>query len=782
MVSLISFKNLVVLFLLMLSAPFANAQNPQIAVDTFSLQGRVLDQNGDPLADANIFVERADGSRVASAATGQSGEFSLALKLGDYIVRVVMNGFAEASQPVRMGLSGVSSLEVVLQVAGLSSSVTIVDQDGYDTDAITSATKTMTPIRDTPQAVTVVTNEQIRDQSVQSLSDAVNYIPGISAHQGENNRDQLILRGNSTSADFYLNGVRDDVQYYRDLYNVDRVEALKGPNAMIFGRGGGGGVINRVSKEAEFAKLREFTFQGGSYRNRRVTGDFGQPLNDKVAFRLNGVYENSASFRRFVELERYGINPTLTISPSSQTRINLSYEFFHDGRRADRGIPSFQNRPIDGPVSRFFGDPRLSKVKADVHLLSGVFEHQFGRLNLRNRTQFGDYDRFYQNFVPGAVNASNTADSINVYNNATKRQNIFNQTDLTMDLWTGSVKHALLAGTEFGRQLTDNFRNTGFFNNTTTSILIALTDPIVRVPVTFRQNATDADNHIQTNLAALYVQDQIEFSRYVQLVTGVRFDYFDLRFHNNRNGDNLRRIDQMVSPRVGLVVKPMVALSLYGNYSVAFLPSSGDQFSLLTTITQQVKPEKFTNFEVGAKWDVRPRLALTTALYRQNRTNTRATDPQNPTAIIQTGSQRTNGFELGLNGSITRSWRIVGGYAHQNAFISSATTAALKGAQVAQVPHHTFSMWNNYQVSAKLGAGLGLIHRADMFAAIDNTVVLPGYTKVDAAVFYSFNENLRLQINVQNLFDKKYYLNADNNNNISPGSPRCARVTLTWKF
>lgn len=782
MVSLISFKNLVVLFLLMLSAPFANAQNPQIAVDTFSLQGRVLDQNGDPLADANIFVERADGSRVASAATGQSGEFSLALKLGDYIVRVVMNGFAEASQPVRMGLSGVSSLEVVLQVAGLSSSVTIVDQDGYETDAITSATKTMTPIRDTPQAVTVVTNEQIRDQSVQSLSDAVNYIPGISAHQGENNRDQLILRGNSTSADFYLNGVRDDVQYYRDLYNVDRVEALKGPNAMIFGRGGGGGVINRVSKEAEFAKLREFTFQGGSYRNRRVTGDFGQPLNDKVAFRLNGVYENSASFRRFVELERYGINPTLTISPSSQTRINLSYEFFHDGRRADRGMPSFQNRPIDVPVSTFFGDPRLSKVKADVHLLSGVFEHQFGRLNLRNRTQFGDYDRFYQNFVPGAVNASNTADSINVYNNATKRQNIFNQTDLTMDLWTGSVKHALLAGTEFGRQLTDNFRNTGFFNNTTTSILIALTDPIVRVPVTFRQNATDADNHIQTNLAALYVQDQIEFSRYVQLVTGVRFDYFDLRFHNNRNGDNLRRIDQMVSPRVGLVVKPMVALSLYGNYSVAFLPSSGDQFSLLTTITQQVKPEKFTNFEVGAKWDVRPRLALTTALYRQNRTNTRATDPQNPTAIIQTGSQRTNGFELGLNGSITRSWRIVGGYAHQNAFISSATTAALKGAQVAQVPHHTFSMWNNYQVSAKLGAGLGLIHRADMFAAIDNTVVLPGYTKVDAAVFYSFNENLRLQINVQNLFDKKYYLNADNNNNISPGSPRCARVTLTWKF
>ena len=187
---------------------------------------------------------------------------------------------------------------------------------GYQTEAISSATKTLTPLRDTPQSITVVTKDQIKDQSFQSISDVVNYIPGVSSHQGENNRDQLILRGNSTSADFYLNGVRDDVQYYRDLYNADRVEALKGPNAMIFGRGGGGGVINRVSKEAGFSAFRELNFQGGSFRNRRLTGDFNQPLSDKVAFRLNGMYENSDSFRRFVGLERYGINPTFTIAPS----------------------------------------------------------------------------------------------------------------------------------------------------------------------------------------------------------------------------------------------------------------------------------------------------------------------------------------------------------------------------------------------------------------------------------------------------------------------------------
>jgi len=266
------------------------------------------------------------------------------------------------------------------------------------------------------------------------------------------------------------------------------------------------------------------------------------------------------------------------------------------------------------------------------------------------------------------------------------------------------------------------------------------------------------------------------------VITGVRFDYFDLQYHNHRNGDNLSRTDRLVSPRAGVVFKPITSVSFYGNYSVGYLPSSGDQFSSLTIITQQVKPEKFTSYEVGAKWDIRHALALTTALYRQDRTNTRATDPNNPTAIVQTGSQRTNGFELGLNGAVTRAWQIVGGYAHQDAFITSATTAAVKGAQVAQVPHDTFSLWNNYSISQRLGVGLGIIHRSDMFAAIDNTVVLPGYTRADAAVFFSFNEKWRMQANFQNLLDRKYYANADNNNNISPGSPRGVRMALIARF
>lgn len=754
----------------------------QVITAQSSLRGKVLDPNRAVVTGARIVAQAKGRSSSFSAVTDENGEFSLALEPGEYTLKAVAEGFSEAAQTVNLGQSDSVSLEIVLQVAGTTSSVTVSDAAGYQTEVISSATKTLTPLRDIPQSITVVTKEQIRDQSFQSIPDVVNYIPGITAHQGENNRDQLVIRGNSTSADFFLNGVRDDVQYYRDLYNVERIETLKGPNAMIFGRGGGGGVINRVTKEAGFSSWREITLQGGSFGNKRGTIDFGKPFNNKVAFRINGLYENSNRFREHVNLERYGINPTLTIAPASQTRITIGYEFFHDGRTADRGIPSFQGRPADTPISTFFGNPNDSHVRANVNLLSGAIEHQVGRFNIRNRTMFGDYDRFYQNYVPGAVTADKTRVAISAYNNATHRRNIFNQTDVTFGLSTGRIRHTFLAGAELGRQLTDNLRNTGFFNNTTTSIFAPYDNPVINTPITYRPNATDANNHLKTNVAAAYAQDQIELSRYVHVIAGLRFDYFDLRFHNNRTGETLRRIDRLVSPRAGIVFKPIVPLSIYANYSVAYLPSSGDQFSSLTTITQQVKPEKFSNYELGVKWDVRRYLALTAAVYRQNRTNTRATDPIDPTRIVQTGSQRTNGFEIGLNGSVTRDWTVAGGYAYQDAFIMSATTAARAGAQVAQVPHHTFSLWNNYRIVPRWAVGLGIIHRSDMFAAVDNTVVLPGYTRADVAVFFNVTERWRLQANLENLFDSQYYLNADGNNNITPGSPRAVRVGLTARF
>ena len=767
------------LSLLMAGALAAFMVQGQTAV--VSLRGRVLDPARAPIAGAQITAVRDGLASGSSTKSDQGGEFLLSLEPGTYAITIAAEGFEERSQTVTVASTGAEFLSTTLRVAGQHNTVTVAGTD-YHAETINSATKTLTPLRDVPQSISVVTQEQIKDQLLTSIGDVVRYVPGVTAHQGENNRDQIVIRGVNSSADFFLNGVRDDVQYYRDLYNVDRIEILRGPNAGIFGRGGGGGIVNRVTKEAGFAPFREITLQGGSSNNKRVAIDLDQPFNNTAAFRLNGVYENFGSFRDFVSMERYGVNPTLTIAPAKQTKITLGYEHFRDYRTADRGIPSFHGLPADTDISTYFGNPNDSYVRAVVNLGSVSIEHQAGGLNIRNRSSFGAYDRGYQNFVPGALSASKTTAALSAYNNATERLNIFNQTDLSNGVSTGRIRHTLLAGVELGHQLTDNFRNTGFFNNTATSINVSYANPTIKTPVTFRQSAADADNHVTTNIAAGYVQDQVDLSRYIQAVAGFRYDHFDLEFHNNRNGQDLARVDNLVSPRIGLVFKPVTRLSIYGNYSVAYLPSSGDQFSSLTTITQQVKPEKFNNYEFGVKWDLNRSLALTMAVYRLDRLNTRTTDPNDPTRIVQTGSQRSNGYEIGLNGAITRAWQLTGGYAYQDVFITSATTAARAGAQVALVPHHNFSLWNNYQIASRLAAGLGVIHRSDMFAAIDDTVRLPGYTRADAAVYFSLTERIRLQANVENLFDKRYYVNADGNNNISPGSPRAFRIGLSARF
>src|SRR6266436_5912099 len=287
------------LFLIAFGALLCQAQ---ISAKPSLIRGKVLDSNRAAIAGSRI---NARGSRsVFSAVTDSTGEFSLALAPGDYTLTVTAEGFAPSSRAVKIKPGASESLEIVLQIADAMATVTIMGADvlGYRVQELSSATKTSTPLRDVPQSISVMTKEQIRDQSMASIADVVSYIPGITSHQGENNRDQLVIRGNSTSADFFLNGVRDDVQYYRDLYNVDRVEALKGPNAMTFGRGGGGGVINRVTKEAGFARVREITLQVGSFHNKRFTVDFDQPLSHKLAFRANGLYENSGSFRKFVYL------------------------------------------------------------------------------------------------------------------------------------------------------------------------------------------------------------------------------------------------------------------------------------------------------------------------------------------------------------------------------------------------------------------------------------------------------------------------------------------------
>ncbi|WP_198083565.1 TonB-dependent siderophore receptor [Variovorax sp. E3] len=673
--------------------------------------------------------------------------------------------------------------------------VTGENEQGYAAKRSTTATKTDTLLRDTPQSISVITGDDMRDRAVQSIAEATRYVPGVNFAQGEGNRETPIFRGISTTGDFFIDGIRDDVQYYRDLYNIERVEVFKGPNAMIFGRGATGGLINRVSKQPEWTPFYGGSVTLGSHDNRRFTVDLNQPINDQLAFRLNGMYENSKSYRDGVWLERSGVNPTISWRPNAKTLVTLGYEHFKDDRIADRGITSFRGVPVVTSPSTFFGNAAGSPTGSTLDAFNALVEHEFDNgVLLRNRTRWSNQDKFYQNVFPGAVNNAGTGVAINAYNNATSRKSIFNQTDLTFSLNTGGIKHKLLVGAELGQQDTDNFRNTGYFNNTATSVTVPLAFPTTNLPVVYRQAATDANNSGKATVAALYVQDQIELSPQFQVVAGLRYDQFKVDFRNNRNGDRFKTNDDLLSPRVGVIYKPVEQVSLYANYSIAYQPRAGDQLASLSLSNAALQPEKFKNYEIGAKWDVSPALAATAALYRLDRSNVIVLDPTDPagTRTILSKGQRTQGLELGLSGNITPAWSVAGGYSYTDAKFSADTSATIRaGATVGMVPKHTLALWNRYDFSPMWGAGLGVIRQSKMFASSQQivttgspfpNVTLPGYTRVDAAVFFTLNKNMQMQLNVENLFNKRYFLNANSNTNITPGSPRAFRVSLNAKF
>ena len=491
----------------------------------------------------------------------------------------------------RLAGSGVSLLLCALPVAAQTTSsnnlpsvtVTGESDQGYAAKRSTTATKTDTLLRDTPQSISVITSDDMRDRAVQSVAEAARYVPGVWFAQGEGNRETPIFRGISTTGDFFIDGVRDDVQYYRDLYNIERVEIFKGPNAMIFGRGATGGLINRVSKQPEWTPFFGGSLTLGSYGNKRATVDINRPVNDQLSFRLNGMYENSKSYRDGVWIERSGVNPTISWRPSAKTLVTLGYEHFKDDRIADRGITSFRGAPVVTDPSTFFGNAAGSPTGSTLDAFNALVEHEFDNgILLRNRTRWSDQDKFYQNVFPGAVSANARNVAINAYNNATTRRSLFNQTDLTFSATTGAVMHKVLIGAELGQQDTDNFRQTGFFNNTATSVTVPLAFPTTFAPVIYRQTATDANNSGKATVAALYAQDQIELSPQFQIIAGLRYDRFKVNFRNNRNFDRFSTTDDLVSPRLGFVYKPVEPLSIYANFSVAYLPRAGDQLASLS--------------------------------------------------------------------------------------------------------------------------------------------------------------------------------------------------------
>lgn len=684
---------------------------------------------------------------------------------------------------------GVSSLAIVITLGALPSgawaeeadapSIVVVGQHDAPTLDDSTSLKTGTALIDTPQSVTVMSREQIDDQGFAQLNDALRYVPGISLGQGEGHRDQLSIRGQPTTADFFLDGLRDDAQYYRWLYNIERVEVLRGANALLFGRGGGGGAINRVSKAPRFdgqslgAAASADTFGAWS-----LSGDINQPLGDALALRLNATHEEFDNHRDVYSGHFTGVAPTLGAHLGEATTLTLAYEYADDDRITDRGIPSLNGVPIKGYSSTFFGDPAINRSTVKAHFARARLDTELAEgLTLDVTGQFATYDKYYGNVLPGAVNATNNTVSLSGYRSTTQRDNWIGQANLVWKGETGAVKHTLLLGFEAADQDTLASRDDARFSSAS-SVSVTLGQTIT-VPAT-SWVVTSASTSAVRSLSA-YLQDQIEIGEHLQLLLGLRYDDFSISATNTLNSAVTGRSDGKFSPRLGLVLKPMPAVSLYASYAKSFLPQTGDQFTTLAANLQTLEPEEFRNLEAGVKWEVTETLLFNAAVFRLDRFNTRANDPLTGNPVL-TGSSRVDGIETSLAGRITPEWQLTLGYAFQDGKIRTTTTAAPAGRQLDKLPRHQFSAWTRYDVSKALGLGLGVVHQSSQFASISNAVRLPAFARVDAAVFWNASEHVSLQLNVENLFDAGYFPSAHTDNNIATGKPLNAKLTARVKF
>ena len=430
-------------------------------------------------------------------------------------------------------------------------SVTVTDtaiddreaESSYKVSRSISATRTDTPLIDVPQSVNVVSVKQIEDQAANSIGDAIRYVPGVFSAQGEGNRETLVIRGNSTTGDFFVDGMRDDIQTYRDLYNIEKLEIFKGPNAMIFGRGGVGGVVNRVTKVADWNLHRAFRLEGGSFEHKRAQFDLGTPISDFAAVRLTGVYQDSDSYRDGVNYNRWGFNPTGSFKIGPDTTISLGYEHFEDERVADRGVPARFGAsatnivgPLRTPRGQFFGDPTQSPTGTNTDAGSLFIEHKFSdTVSIRNRTRYADYDKYYSNVFPGAVNAAETSVSISAYRATTQRKNFINQTDFNAIFNTGSIEHTLLVGAEYGHQKSDNIREEGRFAGNASSVTVPISASNVRLPTSWTMISSSTNSNGVAEVAAGYVQDQIAISPMFDIVVGVRYEHFKTTLHDRRS-------------------------------------------------------------------------------------------------------------------------------------------------------------------------------------------------------------------------------------------------------
>ena len=676
--------------------------------------------------------------------------------------------------------------------------VTVIGQYLYSDQV--NALKTPTPIIDVPQSLSIITADQILERGFESVTDIVNYTPGVNATQGEGHRDAVVFRGVRSTADFFVDGVRDDVQYYRPLYNLEQVEILRGPNALLFGRGGTGGILNRVTKKGVIDEaFSEYQTSLDTFGGFAAQIDSNFALSDSSAFRINAYYESLEGYRDFFEGDNYGINPSARFQLSSATTLDLSYEYLNHQRFIDRGIPTgTDGRPVEAFEDIVFGDPELNTAEFEANILRATLQHEFSE-NLKGNIviAYGDYDKLYQNFYASGYDQANTPDRVTLdgYVDTTQRQRLTLSGNLVGEFATGSIEHTWILGAEYLDTSNDNDRlNARWSSNgfTDDNDIFLITRPLsLRGGRGTNASGIDTRNNFfadgavndrtegEIEVVSVFVQDQIELNRYIDVVIGARFDRFDqstVNLVDPTAPSSASRTDEEVSPRLGLIYKPMENVSIYTSYSEAFLPTSGEQFAS----TGSLDPDAFEQAEIGVKWDFVPGLSFTAA-YFQNDQTTQQRDPDTEENFEQRGLE-VEGFELQLQGQLTDQLFVTAGYSYLDGETDDGNEIPR------ELPENMFSVWGAYQLTDKFGLGLGAIYQDESFITdfdigdTDPHPTLPSYTRFDAAAYYDVSDDFRIQLNIENLTDESYFPSSHSTHQVTVGAPLSARIAISGRF
>ncbi len=671
----------------------------------------------------------------------------------------------------------------------------------YQTDGSTAGTRTDTPLRDVPQTITVLPKELLQQQNAVTLQDALRNVTGITFFAGEGGQmgDGPRLRGFDARGSIFIDGLRDKGEYFRDTFNMESIEVLKGASSLLYGRGSPSGVVNQVTKAPTLSSRNEAAVTFGSFDFKRATADLNVKLGDTTAARLNVMGQDNESYRDFVEQRRLGVAPSVRFGIGTPTEVTLYYQYLRSRDVPDYGVVHLFGKPAEVPRGNFYGFPTRDYDHLDTHIATLRVDHRLGeRLALRNTLSAAKYERDNELTAPrlrtGAAAPAPGTDpaTISVRRNDRKsrledNRSLVNQTELVWKAQTGGIGHTVLAGIELAREDID--RTTFAFPGLTeASHLVNLVSPDSASEGAGWNKAAQAVLKSEATTRALYVQDQVQLAPQWKAVAGVRRDRFSVAQTNNQliatgttpvGTTSLERTDSVTSTRGGLIWQPSARQSYYVSYGTAFSPSA--EFGTLANNTASVEPEKVRSAETGAKLEVTRALSLTAALFRNEKTNERVADPAGGPSQVLEGARRIDGLELGAAGRLAPSWDVFAGVVLMHAqILRQPTTPANIGRQPAFVAEKAANLWTTWRFAENWEAGGGVYRVGSYFADDANNTRVPGYTRWDATLAY-VRKAYELRFNLQNIFDANYY-ESSHPAHVKPGIPREVFATLVYRF